>query len=381
MRRDKRQGALTYLLKQAEEQGYVTFDNIMDCADANSLPIQDFDWLTSAITTRGILIYDEAPLNRITSEQYDDDFDDYAQSDYDAVYNRIIEIDDSLQNFVEEVRNIVPPQRRELSTLKYQVVEGNQHARNRMIMMHLRIALKIALQRTETYDMDIVDAVGDACIGLINAVDKYNPDNNGAFGSYVAMWILQNISRHQPTRRPLMYYPVHRKDLYFSAYPILKEAGYTGIFDSENAEEGNRLLRKRLGFTDDQIEEVLNAATPFESIDEILHEKPEEYNQCNSREKRLDNIREAFTFEKNVELDVMSVMLKEQLKKVMNGLQEREKTVLELRYGLIDGEEKSLEEVGRKFGLTRERIRQIENNALKKLRSSGTAKMLQDFLD
>ena len=381
MRRDKRQEALTYLLKQAEEQGYVTFDNIMDCADANSLPIQDFDWLTSAITTRGTLIYDEAPSNRITSEQYDDDYDDYAQSDYDAVYNRIIEIDDSLKNFVEEVRNIVPPQRRELSTLKYQVVEGNQHARNRMIMMHLRIALKIALQRTETYDMDIVDAVGDACIGLINAVDKYNPDNNGAFGSYAAMWILQNISRHQPTRRPLMYYPVHRKDLYFSAYPILKEAGYTGIFDSENAEEGNRLLRKRLGFTDDQIEEVLSAATPFESIDEVLHEKPEEYNQCNSREKGLDNILEAFTFEKNVELDVMSVMLKEQLKKVMNGLQEREKTVLELRYGLIDGEEKSLEEVGRKFGLTRERIRQIENNALKKLRSSGTAKMLQDFLD
>ena len=188
MGRDNRQEALTYLLDQAEKQGYVTFDDIMDCADANSLPIKDFDWLTSVITTRGILVYDEAPASRTVSDQNDDDFDDYAQSDYEAVYDRIIELEPSLEDFVTAVRNIVPPQWREFSTLKYQVLEGNQHARDRMIEMHLRIALRIALQRTETYDMDIVDAVGEACVGLITAVYKYDPDTNGPFGSYAAMW-------------------------------------------------------------------------------------------------------------------------------------------------------------------------------------------------
>ena len=85
--RDNKQGALTYLLEQAEKQGYVTFDDIMDCADTYSLPIQDFDWLSSAITTRGVIVYDEVPKNRILLNQEDyDDYDDYAQSDYEAVY-------------------------------------------------------------------------------------------------------------------------------------------------------------------------------------------------------------------------------------------------------------------------------------------------------
>lgn len=85
MGRDLRQEALAYLLDKADKQGYVTFDDIMDCADANSLPIQDFDWLSSAITTRGILVYDEAPTasNRIAQESEDDDYNDYAQSDYE----------------------------------------------------------------------------------------------------------------------------------------------------------------------------------------------------------------------------------------------------------------------------------------------------------
>ena len=269
MGRDNRQEALTYLLDQAEKQGYVTVDDIMDCADANSLPIKDFDWLTSVITTRGILVYDEAPASRTVSDQNDDDFDDYAQSDYEAVYDRIIELEPSLEDFVTAVRNIVPPQWREFSTLKYQVLEGNQHARDRMIEMHLRIALRIALQRTETYDMDIVDAVGEACVGLITAVDKYDPDTNCPFGSYAAMWVLQNISRRQPTRRPLMHYPVHKKDLFFSAYPTLKECGYINEPELFEKEDVLQLLRDRLSFTKEQTEDVLSATTPFESLEEL----------------------------------------------------------------------------------------------------------------
>lgn len=104
MGRELRQEALEYLLEKAEKQGYVTFDDIMDCADEKSLPIQDFDWLSSAITTRGLIIYDEAPINRISANQEEDEYDDYAQSDYEAVYNRIIELDDSLEPFITEIR-------------------------------------------------------------------------------------------------------------------------------------------------------------------------------------------------------------------------------------------------------------------------------------
>lgn len=85
-----------------------------------------------------------------------DEYDDFAQSDYEAVYTKIIELSPSLEPFVNDVRNIIPPQRQEINQLKYQIVDGNDYARSRMIEMHLRIALKLALQRAEAFDMDIL---------------------------------------------------------------------------------------------------------------------------------------------------------------------------------------------------------------------------------
>lgn len=382
MGRDNRQETLAYLLEQAEKQGYVTFDNIMDCADANSLPIKDFDWLTSAITTRGILVYDEALANRTVSNQDDDDFDDYAQSDYEAVYNRIIELEPGLEDFVTAVRNIVPPQWREFSTLKHQVLEGNQHARDRMIEMHLRIALRIALQRAEAYDMDIVDAVGEACVGLITAVDKYDPDTNGPFGSYAAMWVLQNISRRQPTRRPLMYYPVHKKDPFFSAYPTLKECGYINEPELFEKEDVIQLLSNRLSFTKEQTEDVLSAAIPFESFEELYSMFFENIDVFEKHESddEMEMPRELIT-ECDLGDQVAATMLKDQIDEVIGTLTDRERRVLDLRYGLTDGQERTLEEVGQEFEVTRERVRQIEAKALRKLRHPSQSRKLRDYLE
>lgn len=384
MGRDNRQKALAYLIEQAEKQGYVTFENIMDCADANSLPIKDFDWLTSSITTRGILVYDKVPASRTVPNQDDDDFDDYAQSDYEAVYDRIIELEPSLEEFVTAVRNIVPPQWREFSALKYQVLEGNQHARERMIEMHLRIALRIALQRVETYDMDIVDAVGEACFGLIKAVDKYDPNTNGPFGSYASMWVLQNISRRQPTRRPLMYYPVHKKAPFFSAYPILKECGYIEEPDLLEIEDVAQLLSSRLSFTKEQTADVLAAATPFESFEELysmLFENIDVFEKHEFEDEMDIQIPRELITESDLEDRVAASMLKDQLDEVLNSLTDRERKVLDLRYGLTDGEEKTLEEVGQEFNVTRERVRQIETKALRKLRHPSHSRKLRDYID
>ena len=382
MGRDLRQEALEYLLNKAEKQGYVTFDDIMDCADEKSLPIQDFDWLSSAITTRGIIIYDEAPTSHISVNYEDDEYDDYAQSDYEAVYDRIIELDNSLEPFITEIRNIMPPQWREFTQLKYQAFEGNQHARERMIGMHLRIAVKIALQRVENYDMDIQDAIGEACIGLVIAVDKYNPDMNGPFGSYASMWILQNLTRHQPTKRPLMYYPVHKKEPYFSAYPILKKYGYIGETNLFTDESVRELLQKKLSLTNEQTDDVLNATIPFMSIEEwysMLLEKNDFFEKYNVDWDEGYILPDELIVESDLDDIVTKKMLKQQLAEVLEALSEREKKVLMLRYGLFDGREKTLEEVGMAFNVTRERIRQIEVKALRALRHPSCNKKIRDF--
>ncbi len=386
MESDLRQEALTYLLDKADKQGYITFNDIMNCSDANSLPIQEFDWLSSAITTKGILVYDEAPAsgNRITLDSDDDEYSDYAQSDYESVYDRIIELDGSLSSFVNEVRNIKPPQWREFSQLKYQVTEGNLHARDRMIEMHLRIALRIALQRAENYDMDIQDAVGEACIGLVIAVDKYDPDTNGAFGSYAAMWILQNISRHQPTQRALMHYPANKKDLYLSAYPLLKKFGYAGDIDSISNPEVYDLLADKLSFTKEQTEETILATVPFESVEalyDMFLENTDVYEKHEIDELNWNLYPRELICEEDIEEQALSAIMREQLFEVLGTITEREQKVIELRYGLKGDKPKTLEEVGAEFNVTRERIRQIEVKALRKLRHPSISHKLRDYID
>ena len=134
---DNRQLAYKNLIILAEKQGYVTFDDIMDCADEYSLPIQDFDWLSNSVTTRGIIVYNETP----SANPSDDEADDYAQSDYDLIYERIISLCPSLDRFVSFVRSVTPPQRGEVTQLKYQVIDGNSYARK--LLRHFEVVREL----------------------------------------------------------------------------------------------------------------------------------------------------------------------------------------------------------------------------------------------
>ena len=101
----------------------------------------------------------------------------------EEIYDEVIAMNNGLVPFISKIRSITPPQRGEVIRLIYQAKEGNPHARTRMIGMYLRLAVRIALQRAKAYDLDIEDTIGDACIGLVNAIDKYDPNVNGAFAS------------------------------------------------------------------------------------------------------------------------------------------------------------------------------------------------------
>ena len=375
MEANGRQDAYQSLISLAEKQGYVTFDNIMDCADDYSLPIQDFDWLSNAITTRGILVYSENPNLQSTD---DAEYDDYAQSDYEAVYSRIIELCPSMETFVTQVRNTLPPQYGEISRLKYQIVDGNLHARSRMIEMHLRIALRIALGRSEMYDADIEETIGDACVGLLYAVDKYDPDTSGPFASYASLWILQNISRAQGTQRPLMYYPVHRKEGYFTIYPLAKSRGCVGCDKMISCPNLRDFIIEKLNCSDAEAEYIVSQMMPFSSIQELLqYEENTELSDCQDvpnealRAITSDN-------EDGVLIEVCRAQLSEVVGKVLDTLKPKEAEIIRLRYGFY-GREMTLEEVGQRYNVTRERIRQIEAKALRKMGGRRIKTMLADF--
>lgn len=376
MERDPRQEALQKMLSLAASQGYITFDEIMQCSDEHELSLQDFDWLTNTISTRGILMYDTPPTQRQeTDKDEDEDFGDYAQIDYDAIYNEIIQIDPGQEELVNEVRSVIPPQYREVSQLKYLVKEGNEHARQRMIEMHLRHALRLALQRAKQFDLEFADAIDTAVMGLIIAVDRYDPDTSGPFASYASLWILQTMGREQATQNPLMYFPVHRKELYFNAYPSLKRYGCTECLDLSVCPKAAQMIVDRTGCTAEQVPDILRMIIPFDSLDMYL----KNIEECFEDTPCFYKTHSLFSYDGEEQLieDVDRELLQERLYDVLDTLTPREEEVLSLRYGLDGGGERTLEEVGQKYGLTRERIRQIEAKAIRKILHPSRQKKLK----
>lgn len=365
MGENNREIAYQQLVKLSEQKGYVLFDDIMDSADKCSLPIQDVDWLSNSITTRGILVYDVAPAT--ARVENDEDIDDYAQIDYAAVFNRVIEIDPSLEPFITEIRNIKPPQTREMDQLKYQVQEKNLYARQRVIEMHLRFAVRIALQRVEQYDCDMADTLQEAFLGLIYAVDKYDPDSSGPFSSYASLWILQNITRTQPTQRPLIYYPFHKKEDYFTLYPIIKAYGFFDWDEGLQSDDVRNLVIDKLKCTGEQAENVIKQCLPVDPLEETYSLFLKSINDS-ERYKSLSRSNQGESFyEQDSFREIENNIFRDEIGQIMDGLKPREQQVIRERYGLKDGREKTLEEAGSMLGVTRERVRQIESKALKKL--------------
>ncbi len=448
----EKQEALTCMLDLAGKKGYITFDDMMDFAEEKSLSIQTVDWMSNELSTRGIIIYEEEPVRGEPLETDCEEIADFAQSDYDFVYDEVIKRAPELEPLVTEVRSIIPPQRGEIKRLKYQVIEGNEFARARMIEMHMRLAIKIAFQRAEEYGLDIVDTVGDACAGLVSAINKYNPDEHGAFASYASMWMVQSIRRNQNTCRPLFYYPAHVKELFFVAYKILKAKGYFGIPALISRKEAYQLLKTKLSDCSNRlVANMLTAASAVDSLDQIVSNwRGQEYTMEDTNEwaelaleegyfdcwstmtfedgfnllkkafpwyndKRIINILNVYEsagtseqmqpeestfdcmieygdYEQNLSQELVVsdeylinyVMLKtrrEMIDEVLESLTPREKKVLRLRFGLDDERDRTLEEVGRSFGVTRERIRQIEIKAMKKLRNPLRSRRLRAYYE
>lgn len=376
LEKEKRQQAYNFLLQLAEQQGYITFDNIMDQADAFSLPIQDFDWLSNSLIGKGILVYNEAPENLVSDTNDDDDYYDYAQIDYAKIYRRIVQLNPALEQLVRTVEQILPPQNRETNKLKYQVVDGNAFARKRLIEMHLRMALRIALQRAEAYDLDIEEVISNAFVGLVIAVDKFNPDINGPFSQYASWWILQNISREQETKRPLVYYPVHRKEGYFTMYLSLKKHSCIECDNILKCKKVKSIIMKRLGCSESVAVDIINQMLPLEYIDGIVDSLDNEQDfEENLTKTFIDGVvSEEIEYEK-----IFNSMCAEEIKKVLETLKPREQETIKLRFGLSGGEPLTLEEIGNIFGVTRERIRQIEAKAIRKLKHPSRSKKLKEY--
>ena len=347
-----------------KEKGYVTEENVLNEVTENDLPLDEIDYMCDRLLSMGILIKDK-PNERV---EEDDNVYDRSQTDYEKVFKKVVEIDPSLVHFIDEVRKIKPPQYRECQNLILQAQNGNLYAKKRIIEMYMRVVIRIALQYYQKLKTPLAETIQEGCIGLIIAIEKYDINKNENFSTYAPWWIMQNINRETPTFNPLMYFPVHIKDKLFRLYNILKEYGYQkGNYNDIDSDALDTIIYKT-NYSENEIKSYIKYLIPFESIEELM-EKDESIlsDKCITEEEILTNINK----------EELKIVVQE----ILDTLTLREKKILLLRFGLEDDEKRTLEEIGNIFCVTRERIRQIQNEALRKISHKSRKEKLEPFLD
>lgn len=353
------QEIINKLFSTYKTNGYVTEEVVFDTIFEHNLPLDEVDNVCDQLLSMGVIIDDSTSENLDGYEEVDYD---RSKTDYEKLFNKIETIDDSLIPFIDEIRQIKPPQHREWQNLIPQAKNGNLFAKQRILEMYLRVVIKIAFSYHQKYKIPLAETIQDGCVGLVIALDKYEVGRQDKFSTYAPWWIRQNILRKAPTVNPLVYFPVHVKDKLFSIYEIL-ENYYGNQWDCNNiCSEMLKAVSEKLDCTENEAEDYINYLnSSFDSIEEQM--KKGECMFCDSG-----------VAEEQMFIDLYNKELKSVVAKIFGKLNLREEKIILLRFGFIDGKEWTLEEIGNELGVTRERIRQIEKKTLGKLRRSKMLK-------
>lgn len=351
------------LFEKYQKQGYVTEEDIFTLCEEYDLSFIKTDYVGNQLLAKGVFISDGV-IN--TSEEDDvQDIYDYAQTDYQEIYDYFLTHFPEMKNLIEYVKTIPPVQKGEIKQLFIQIRSGNKFAREVMINKHIRSVLKFVLYYKDKTTISLEDIFSEAMTALIKAVDSYNPYENSYFLSYVATAIKHRIDRYMCYFEREIRLPANM----IGKINTAKEIKFTYL--NLESDELIALIAKKLEISIVQAEELYAYAGSQNYVSwEELIENEDEFSTYISVE-----------LEDSVEKKIDQSALKKSIEQALNTLTDREKQVISLRYGLIDDQIMTLEEVGIKFHVTRERVRQIEAKALRKLKHPSRSKYFKIFRD
>ena len=336
------------------------------------------DEIYDALIGKGIEIVmenepDDLDLMEIDDEDVDDPEVDAViaenpeakEIDLEATISKNIAVDDPVRMYLKEIGKVPLLTAQEEIDLAKRMEAGDDYAKQKLCEANLRLVVSIA-KKYVGRGMLFLDLIQEGNLGLIKAVDKFDWTKGYKFSTYATWWIRQAITRSIADQARTIRIPVHMVETINKLIRVSRQ-----LLQEEGREPTPDEIAEEMGISVEKVREILKIAQEPVSLETPIGEEEDSHLGDFIPDDDAPAPAEAAAFS----------MLKEQLVDVLGTLTEREQKVLKLRFGLEDGRARTLEEVGKKFDVTRERIRQIEAKALRKLRHPTRSKKLKDYLE
>ncbi|MCH5199950.1 MAG: RNA polymerase sigma factor RpoD [Oscillospiraceae bacterium] len=350
------------LLEHGKKEGKLTAKEINDVLEDLNLDVDQISHLYDDFESNNIEIVDDF----ISDEELDSALDFAGEDDLDvALSTEGITIDDPVKIYLKEIGRVPLLSAEEEIELAMRKAQGDQFARKRLSEANLRLVVSIA-KRYVGRGMQFLDLIQEGNMGLIKAVEKFDYRKGYKFSTYATWWIRQAITRAIADQARTIRIPVHMVETITKVKKVSSQ-----LLHKNGHEPSVDEIAEELNMPVDRVREIIRISQDPVSLETPIGEEEDSH---------LGDFIPDELAPAPAEVASLS-LLKEQLDDVLGTLTEREEKVLRLRFGLEDGRPRTLEEVGQRFQVTRERIRQIEAKALRKLRHPSRSKKLKDFLD
>lgn len=381
---------LQELEKKGLEEGKVTIDDIVTAFDKEELTEEDILLIQEHLNKAGIVLIDgdlddevdeDLELDAEVDVEIDDDIDekdftgdeDSDEDDEEAIeeakdlnkMSKGMSIDDPVRMYLKEIGRVPLLTAEEEVELAKRMEAGDEDAKQKLCEANLRLVVSIA-KRYVGRGMLFLDLIQEGNLGLMKAVEKFDYRKGFKFSTYATWWIRQAITRSIADQARTIRIPVHMVETINKLMRVSRQ-----LLQDLGREPTPEEIGREMGITEEKVREIQKISQEPVSLETPIGEEEDSHLGDFIADDEALAPADAAAFS----------MLKEVLIEVLDGLTPREQKVLKLRFGLEDGRARTLEEVGKKFDVTRERIRQIEAKALRKLKHPTRSRKLSDYLD